>query len=573
MHAPFKGNIIDMFASNDSIHQVGILSQTSDPETIREKLTTMAHSVGLETFRKQAAREIVNGTQPERAIPDVYQPYRPLVRDGIQFFLSHLSLDRLVDVIVHQLSMDRGSVAEERLLELAKQFPTLHKLGQIIVRNQHIDPMVKHWLIHLENGKYGTAPETLLSHIRGQLKEMDGQHRVDVDSFIMAEASVGAVIPFRWTPIDNHAAQHGVFKVLKPKIEEKLEEELIIFGKMATFFEKNRQRYALSNFRFLDVFEDVRIILKREINLETEQTHLKAAFRFFNDTDEVVIPSLMPLCEKSMTAMAHIEGEKITDADLTAAQRKACAHMLVDALICRPLFATQEPALFHGDPHAGNILALTDDVSRPVKVALLDWSLAGHLTQRDRKYIVRLIQGLLIDDLSQICHSIQNLTARAPGSGFLPASGLGSTVSGLMQSDKYADFSLIKKAFWLMEQLSYEGVVFPSDLLLFRKAIFTLEGVLFDLYPQFDMDIFIFGYMAGLLADEMPLRLSSLLFSLSDKPENYRCLLSNKDLLATMTHQFSTAYRRNTNTVVELLEKQTQIINHLFIWPFAKAMR
>lgn len=560
-----------MIGINDQINMLNILAQTKDPNSIRQKLTDLAQDIGVDNFREKAAQEMVNRTQPDRAIPDVYQPYQALVRDGIQFFLSHLSLHRLVDVLVHQLQMARDSSAEERLLELAKQFPTLHKLGQIIARNQNIDPTVKRWLIHLENGKYGTAPEELLLHISGQLKRMDAQPSVDIDPFILAEASVGAVIPFKWRTSDSHDVAHGVFKVLKPNIEEKLDEELAIFKQMARFFEKNRRCYALKNFKFLDVFEDVRNILNKEINLQTEQSRLSEASRFYEHMDEVVIPDLIPLCEKTMTAMAYLDGDKITDADLTQAQRKACAHILMDALICRPLFATEDPALFHGDPHAGNILAIADSSARILKVALLDWSLAGHLTQENRLKIVRLIQSIIIDDLSHICRSIDNLAEGATEWGILPQFGLRGIVSDLMHSEDYARLSLMKKAFWLMEQLSYEGIVFSSDLLLFRKAIFTLDGVLFDLDPQFNMDTFVLNYMAGLLADEMPLRLSNLLFSLADDPENYRSLLSNTDLQAMMTYQITTAFRRNSNTVVDLLEKQTQVMRHLLTWPYIEA--
>ena len=60
--------------------------------------------------------------------------------------------------------------------------------------------------------------------------------------------------------------------------------------------------------------------------------------------------------------------------------------------------------------------------------------------------------------------------------------------SPYLQSPDFARLSLIKKSFKLLEQLSFEGFVFPAELMLFRKAIFTLEGVLYDLDPSFDMN-------------------------------------------------------------------------------------
>jgi ubiquinone biosynthesis protein len=181
---------------------------------------------------------------------------------------------------------------------------------------------------------------------------------------------------------------------------------------------------------------------------------------------------------------------------------------------------------------------------------------------------VQLVQGILLNDLGHMCHAIQALAKETPESGPLSRSSLRPIISVLIQSEDYARFSLIKKAFWLLEQLAYEGVVFPADLMLFRKAIFTLEGVLVDLYPQFNMDTFVFKYMAGLLTVEIPLRFGNLLFPLADKPENYRSLLSNADLQVLVMHQYTAAVKRNTHAVVELFERQTHFMSRLFNWSY-----
>ena len=553
-----------MRANHPSIGFMNTLAHTGPPEMIRKKLVAMVQAMGVENFRIKAAQEIVAGTKPDRAIPEVYHPYRALVCDGIEFFLSHISLDRLLDVVVLQLQMNRESAAEERLLELAKHFPTLHKLGQIIARNQNIEPGVRQWLIHLENGRYGTLPDTLLAHIDVRLNSTNEHHSVQIVPHILSEASVGAVIPFKWNTDGGRDGIRGVFKVLKPNIKEKLAEELAIFENMAAFFDQRRQRYALKDFRFLDVFKDVAEILEKEVDLSAEQSHLREAARFYKHTDNIVIPDKLELSDDTMTAMAHIPGEKITDAKLTYAQRQDCANILAQGLICHPIFAPGEATLFHGDPHAGNILWSADSGIHGAQIALLDWSLAGHLTQGVRVKIVQFIKSVITDDHGQICRCIQSLAAKGSKKGALSRTGLRRTVGCRLQSKDYTRFSLLKKAFWLLEQLSYEGVVFPKDLMLFRKAIFTLEGVLFDLDPQFNMDTFLFNYMGALIADEMPSRLGHILFLQADKPENYQSLLSNGDLQMMMLNQYAATIKRHTHTAVQLLEKQTHIMGLMF---------
>jgi ubiquinone biosynthesis protein len=270
------------------------------------------------------------------------------------------------------------------------------------------------------------------------------------------------------------------------------------------------------------------------------------------------------LSDETMTAMAHIAGQKISDAALTGIQRRECARVLAEALICRPIFATEEPALFHGDPHAGNILVPEDDGSGQVRIALLDWSLAGHLTRDVRVRIVRLIQSIMAEDAGPVCRCLRDLAATGTEEGALSRTAMWRKVSQWIATPDYARFSLMRKAFWLIEQLSYEGVVFSSDLMLFRKAVFTLEGVLCDLYPSFDLDTVVFKYMAGLLAEEMPQRIGNLLFFQSDAPENYRSLLSNGDLQSLVLHGYTAAVKKQAAAATDLMARQFRIFQGLF---------
>jgi ubiquinone biosynthesis protein len=520
-------------------------------KALRQRLNALAASMGAEAFGRRVAREIVERTHPERAVPEIYAHYRSLVRDGIEFFLSRVGRRRLVDLVVSQLKMDPAAGAQERLLELAKQFPTLHKMGQIIARNPHIDPLVKQWLVHLENGRYGTPGKGLQEQIRGRLEQAGHQDRVHVEPAILAEASVGAVIPFHWTPGGAQDRVQGVFKVLKPDISKHLDEELKILEATAAFFEAHRPRYPLGDFRFLEIFQDVRRMLVMEIDLAAEQVHLDAAACFFKDMDAIRIPRRLPLGTSDMTAMTYLEGPKITDAALNPQQRRRCAALLFEALICRPLFATDDPALFHGDPHAGNILAVIDPDTDILRIGLLDWSLAGRLARSDRIKTVQLIQAILKEDWGAACRYLRSMAVGRQHP--VSQQRLRKTVIDLMRSFRFDGPSLIKKTFGLMEELSYEGLVFSPQLMLFRKAIFTLEGVLHDLWPAFDMDAAVIQYLTGLMIQEVPLRMSGLLFPMADRPENYPSLISNSELQSLLIHPIADVWKTGVWTYTAAL--------------------
>ncbi|MGD8445179.1 MAG: AarF/UbiB family protein [Desulfobacterales bacterium] len=519
------------------------LAQDGTPGALREKLTTMAASVGEDAFVKLVAREIVERTRPQQTIPEVYDHYRFVVCDGIEFFLSQISCQRLIDLVISQLQLKSDVDTKERLVELAKRIPTLHKLGQIIARNPNIDPAVKKWLIQLENGCYGTPLEGILRRIDGQLAETGSLDRVTIQPVILSEASVAAVIPFYWNQPSAHEQIHGVFKVLKPGIRSHLEEELIILEKTGAFFEKNRQRYDFKDFKFLDIFQEVREIMLNEINLAAEQNYLVEAGRFYQDMEDIQIPQPFSLSTDSMTAMAYLNGPKIIDVDLNPEQRKRCVAVLFEALICRPLFSPHEESLYHGDPHAGNILAVNDPATGDLKIGLLDWTLAGRLTKRDRLKTVKLILAIIKKDLSSIRRAVKTLAVNDFMENPQQRQAFRNVVLNHLQSSEFAGLSQMKKSFKLLEQLSFEGFVFPADLMLFRKAVFTLEGVLYDLDPSFDMDAAIMQYITALMTGELPMRFSNLFFPLVDRSENYPSLISNIELQSLMVHQYADAVK------------------------------
>ena len=136
---------IGMFSNSDRMFESS--AQKISPKTVHQRLNALAAAMGEDAFGSRVAREIVARTRPQQAVPEIYRHYRTLVSDGIEFFLSRISRRRLVDLVASQLKMDPAAGAEERLLELAKRFPTLHKLGQIIARHPNIDPAVRQWLL------------------------------------------------------------------------------------------------------------------------------------------------------------------------------------------------------------------------------------------------------------------------------------------------------------------------------------------------------------------------------------------------------------------------------------------
>jgi predicted unusual protein kinase regulating ubiquinone biosynthesis (AarF/ABC1/UbiB family) len=112
----------------------------------------------------------------------------------------------------------------------------------------------------------------------------------------------------------------------------------------------------------------------------------------------------------------------------------------------------------------------------------------------------------------------------------------------------------LTRGFHILEQLSMEGVVFTSELILFRKSFFTLEGVLADLSPGFDMDAAMASYLGELLVREAGYRMTTALMPGFDVASLYPSMLSNRDLAGLSWVQLVEHWQRTAQVSWSLVD-------------------
>lgn len=521
-----KPALFDIDARKKALRQ---LSEALSRPDLKARIIEMAGEIGHERFSRQAAADIVSATRPEAVLPPVYAGYQGIVADGIRFMLSRLSIPRIAGLTADQACVPLDTPAAGRLLLLARKLPTLHKLGQMIARNRHLDPSFRQVLTPLENGPPTVPMEEIRALIHQALGDAFERLAMEVGPAPIAEASVGVVVPFSFSP-DGRERRSGVLKVLKPGIRERLREELDILEDLADHLDRRRHLYPVGALRFADIFQDIRTALIQETDLSGEQRKLEKAFRFYHGRGPARAPRPFAFSTPEITAMEFLSGEKITDAPREPEKRRRLARRLFTSLIWRPLFTTDPLPPFHGDPHAGNLLAHSGGDTPDPRIGLIDWSLSGSLPRDHRSRLVMVMLGILAENREMILDGVQALSADGdePPGAFRDQAA--AAVSRIVATSAFSDGGTARKAFVLLDGLAMEGFRFPPDLLLFRKTFFTLEGVLFDLDPAFDIDAAMMGELAGLWVQEAPQRWMSFIFPVLDRAENYPSLVSNLEI-------------------------------------------
>src|ERR1051326_3221135 len=169
----------------------------------------------------------------EVLVPAEYQKWRPLVQDAMQFVFAHLASRRLAAKIVEQIELPPETPPESRLIQLISRMPGLQKLGQVLARNRRLSPALRTALSSLENGMSDVEPREIRAIVHEQLAERFALHAVEIGTSIYKEGSASAVIRFTW--LNGHERERGVFKVLKPYVPAHFAEDMTLLQQLAGF--------------------------------------------------------------------------------------------------------------------------------------------------------------------------------------------------------------------------------------------------------------------------------------------------------------------------------------------------
>ncbi len=413
----------------------------------------------------------------EILVPESARRWRPLVTDGMRFVFSRLSDRRLAVRLVKQAELPPGTPPETRLLRLISRMPGLQKLGQVLARNPRLAPSLRTALIELENGMSDVTPEEIRAIIAARLGPALETYAVELEPAIFSEASVSAVVRFTWKK-RGRERERGVFKVLKPYVPDCFAEDMTLLQQLGEFLAAADRGYGFAVRDVKEMLAEVRLLLEHELDFAREQATLIDARRTFRASIGVRVPHLVrPLCAADITAMSEETGVKVTEACRgSPIRRKRIARQLIEALIAVPLFSREDQAVFHGDPHAGNLFY--DEPNR--ELVLFDWALADRLDLESRRRLVLLVLMTILRNPAAVAEAVCALSL-GPGRRLSRERSIRKAVQRFFDGLPRGHAPGTLDAMRLLDEVALEGVRFPPALFLFRKMLFTLDGVLHDI--------------------------------------------------------------------------------------------
>jgi len=201
--------------------------------------------------------------------------------------------------------------------------------------------------------------------------------------------------------------QQVVVKVKRPGIEKMVDDELQVLKKILPI----GMRFVDPNLRFsvdamLAQFIET---IHEEMNYIKEAQNLKTISKNIKEYKNVIVPKVYDeYTSKDIITMEYIPGIKITDIEALDELGLDRQKLVIDV---HKVFFTMllRHAIFHADPHPGNI-----SVGKDGQIILYDYGMVGRIDNETRLRLVRLYLALVEKDPSRTVTAMSDLGMLMP---------------------------------------------------------------------------------------------------------------------------------------------------------------
>jgi ubiquinone biosynthesis protein len=400
------------------------------------------------------------------------------VRHGFGYFFERHKLTDLLPgrrngEVLEGTASERGRHLRELLDELG---PTFVKFGQLLsMRPDVLPPDIITELRGLQDDVRPFAYEDVERMIQEELGQPIERLFTEFDPIPIAAASIGqvhkAVLP------NGHTV---AVKVQRPGAPEQIEADLGLLYQAARIV-KERVR-ALDFVDVREVVDEFARAIRQELDYRLEGRNAEQLHRNFAGHPHVRVPRVYwTYSGARVLTLEFIQGTQLADiehAGFSPDERKRLAEVIAEAwmtMIFRDGF-------FHGDPHPANILVI-----RPDLIGLVDFGLAGKLTEDDVSKATRLFIDVASENVEEIPKRLSDLGVRYPKER---EEEFRTEISDLYYRYYGARLSeidplqVIREVFGVIYSLNLR---LPTRFIILDKAIATLASVGVELYPDFNV--------------------------------------------------------------------------------------
>ncbi|MHB0867299.1 MAG: ABC1 kinase family protein [Thermoleophilia bacterium] len=376
-------------------------------------------------------------------------------------------------------------------LMLEELGPTFVKFGQLLsTRPDVVPPDILMEMRKLQDDVAGFPVEIAHEMIERELGLSVERLFLEFDDEPIAAASIGqvhrAVLP---------NGDRVIVKVQRPEAEAQIRADIELLYQLSQTLVEYWQDIFIDPVALVDQFARG---IRSELDYKGEAHNAERFQKNFAGDDSVHIPRVYwQYTTARVLTLQEMPGVQLSDLDLDAMDmfdRKALAGVIAEAWL-KQIYVH---GFFHGDPHPANILVENDGT-----ISLIDFGIAGRLSDRDRQNIISLFMDVMSEKIERIPKRMEALGVEFPRekeAEFVAESRdiytkyYGATLDDM---DPVAVFRDIFGAIYRLR------IKLPTQFLLLEKSAATLEGIGSQLYPEFNIFDFARPYSRDFVQRQM----------------------------------------------------------------------
>lgn len=410
------------------------------------------------------------------------QVLRVLASNGFETFVEHSTLIAAVEggwsKLKHKpVPVHKRLTLPVRLRQVCEELGTTFvKLGQVLsTRPDLLPPEMVLEFKKLQHDALKVPFEVLQERLNQAYPEGTEVHFRSIDPVALASASIAQV--HRAVLKDG---QPVVLKVIKPGIEKTILGDLAILRDLAEIAGKYFDHLG---FNPSEVVEEFARHVQIELDLIHEGRATERLARYFKEDPNIEFPKIYWDATRSrVLVLEEIIGRQLSRLDpatLTPESRQRLCLLSTGAIFRMCL----EIGYFHADPHPGNLFYDQED-----RLVLIDCGMTGFVEGRTRYLLGEFVRAVIDRDLDRTARVGIELSDADPAlekdrqfrNDLWEMIGRceASTLDGL-------DFTALLSHFF--EVLRKYRIHCPSDLVYLIKALMTIEGVVEEIEPNFDL--------------------------------------------------------------------------------------
>ena len=376
---------------------------------------------------------------------------------------------------------DKSAPLGERIrLALEELGPIFVKFGQAIsTRRDLLPPDIANELAKLQDAVPPFPAEQAVQILEGAYGRPVDEVFKRIDKEPLAAASIAQV----------HAAElpngaEVVLKVLRPGVQEKIEQDLDVLrtvaGLAAKYWEHGKR------LKPLELVAEYEQTIIDELDLMREAANTAQLKRNFQGSDMLYVPDIhWDFCRPEVLVQERIHGTPISDMDTL---RAAGTNIQLLAENGVEIFFTQvfRHNFFHADMHPGNIFVILTDPDKP-KYAAVDFGIVGTLSPEDKQYLAENFLAFFDRDYHRIAKLHLDSGWVPPDTRIDQLEAAVRTVCEPIFNKPLAEISFAQVLMRLFRVAQRFDVEIQPQMILLHKTLFNIEGLGRELYPELDL--------------------------------------------------------------------------------------